>query len=53
MSWFVIRNQSGDVVRRIFALTVEDLAVNVPDGCTVDDDTTPAPVAPTGPASAA
>jgi hypothetical protein len=53
VSWFVIRNQSGDVVRRIFALTAEDLAVNVPDGCTVDDDATPPPVVPLGPASAA
>ena len=33
MSWHIIRNADGAEVRRVFALTDEDLAANTPEGC--------------------
>ena len=38
MSWFTVRDAAGGVVRRVFALTKEDLEANVPAGGTACED---------------
>jgi hypothetical protein len=35
MDWYEILNEQGDVVKLVFATNLEDLASNIPEGCTV------------------